>query len=99
MFVLSAGTDYADAYPTYRAADPHAKVTAAVDAAAGRSYEGLRGQAPTDYRDLFDRVKLDIGQKAAGHPDRQAAARRTPAAPRPTTGRWRRCSSSTAATC
>src|SRR5690606_28607665 len=37
VFVLSAGTDYADAYPHYRGEDPHARVTAAVDGAAERS--------------------------------------------------------------
>ncbi len=61
LFVLSAGTDYAGAYPAYRGADPHAKVTAAVDAAASRSYEQLRRAHTADYRELFDRVKLDLG--------------------------------------
>ncbi|WP_371783243.1 glycosyl hydrolase family 95 catalytic domain-containing protein [Streptosporangium subroseum] len=75
MFVLSAGTDYSDVYPTYRTVDPHAKVTAAVDAAAGRSYEGLKAKHLTDYRNLFDRVKLDLGQKAPTIPtDRLRAA-------------------------
>ncbi|GAA3421274.1 hypothetical protein GCM10018952_67310 [Streptosporangium vulgare] len=75
MFVLSAGTDYSDVYPTYRGEDPHAKVTAAVDAAAGRSYEGLKSKHLTDYRNLFDRVKLDLGQKAPSIPtDRLRAA-------------------------
>ncbi|QFY07651.1 hypothetical protein GBF35_14000 [Nonomuraea phyllanthi] len=62
VFVLSAGTDYADTYPTYRGEDPHAEVTAAVDAAAARSYDELRAAHVADYRELFDRVKLDLGQ-------------------------------------
>ncbi|GLW98720.1 glycoside hydrolase N-terminal domain-containing protein [Microtetraspora sp. NBRC 16547] len=62
VFVLSAGTDYSDAYPAYRGEDPHAKVTAAVDAAAGQSYDQLRQAHLADYRKLFDRVKLDLGQ-------------------------------------
>ncbi|MET8870203.1 glycoside hydrolase N-terminal domain-containing protein, partial [Nonomuraea sp. NPDC004580] len=33
VLVLSAGTDYAGAYPSYRGADPHERVTAAVDKA------------------------------------------------------------------
>ncbi|MEU8362096.1 glycoside hydrolase N-terminal domain-containing protein [Nonomuraea sp. NPDC048882] len=61
VFVLSAGTDYAGDYPAYRGADPHAKVTAAVDAAASRSYDQLRRAHTADYRKLFDRVKLDLG--------------------------------------
>lgn len=46
VLLLSAGTDYADTYPTYRGDDPHDRVTAAVDAAArtGHSYT-LRNEA------------------------------------------------------
>ncbi|MEV4551692.1 glycosyl hydrolase family 95 catalytic domain-containing protein [Nonomuraea wenchangensis] len=61
VFVLSAGTDYADAHPAYRGEDPHAKVTAAVDAAAAKSYDQLKAAHVADYRRLFDRVKLDLG--------------------------------------
>ncbi|WP_237109596.1 glycoside hydrolase N-terminal domain-containing protein [Nonomuraea sp. MG754425] len=61
VFVLSAGTDYSDAYPTYRGDDPHARVSAAVDAAAARGYDELRRAHVADYRELFDRVKLDLG--------------------------------------
>ncbi|WP_327089736.1 glycoside hydrolase N-terminal domain-containing protein [Nonomuraea sp. NBC_01738] len=63
MFVLSAGTDYAGTYPAYRGEDPHTKVTAAVDKAAGQGYEALRKAHLADYSKLFDRVKLDIGQR------------------------------------
>ncbi|MBN6056239.1 glycoside hydrolase family 95 protein [Nonomuraea sp. RK-328] len=62
VFVLSAGTDYADTYPAYRGDDPHAKVTAAVDAAAAKGYDALRAAHVADYRKLFDRVRLDLGQ-------------------------------------
>ncbi|WP_260617563.1 glycoside hydrolase family 95 protein [Microbispora hainanensis] len=68
MFVLSAGTDYAGDYPAYRGPDPHAKVTAAVDAAAGKSYDQLKQAHLADYRNLFDRVKLDIGQSTPAVP-------------------------------
>ncbi|WP_239138005.1 glycosyl hydrolase family 95 catalytic domain-containing protein [Sphaerisporangium rufum] len=68
VFVLSAGTDYSDEYPAYRGDDPHAKVTAAVDAAAGQGYERLKQAHLADYRGLFDRVKLDIGQRAPAIP-------------------------------
>ncbi|MEV0199870.1 glycoside hydrolase N-terminal domain-containing protein [Nonomuraea sp. NPDC050691] len=64
VFVLSAGTDYTDAYPAYRGDDPHAKVTEAVDAAAAKGYDALRAAHVADYRKLFDRVRLDLGQTA-----------------------------------
>ncbi|WP_084517558.1 glycosyl hydrolase family 95 catalytic domain-containing protein [Microtetraspora niveoalba] len=62
-FVLSAGTDYADTYPAYRGADPHAAVTAAVDEAAAQDYDTLKRAHVADHRALFDRVRLDIGQQ------------------------------------
>ncbi|MEU8106431.1 glycoside hydrolase N-terminal domain-containing protein [Nonomuraea muscovyensis] len=62
VLVLSAGTDYADAHPAYRGEDPHAEVTAAVDAASARSYDDLKAVHLADYRRLFDRVRLDLGQ-------------------------------------
>jgi hypothetical protein len=61
VVILGAGTDYADRYPTYRGPDPHAAVTAAVDAAAAKSYADLLAAHRGDYRELFDRVALDIG--------------------------------------
>ncbi len=66
-FVMSAGTDYALSYPTYRGQDPHAGVTSAVDNAAARPYADLRAAHIADHRALFDRVKLDLG---ATMPDR-----------------------------
>ncbi|MFD3655555.1 glycoside hydrolase N-terminal domain-containing protein [Streptomyces sp. NPDC058620] len=60
-FVLSAGTDYADSYPDYRGADPHARVTAIVDSAAAQPYEALRAAHVADHRALFDRARLDLG--------------------------------------
>ncbi|MEU7896170.1 glycoside hydrolase N-terminal domain-containing protein [Nonomuraea sp. NPDC049152] len=71
VFVLSAGTDYAGAYPAYRGADPHAKVTTAVDQAVARGYDALKTTHLADYRNLFDRVKLDLGQQAPRIPTDQ----------------------------
>jgi alpha-L-fucosidase 2 len=68
VFVLSAGTDYRDAYPDYRGDDPRDRVTAAVDAAAGQPYRRLRAAHVADYRELFDRVTLDIGQQPVAVP-------------------------------
>lgn len=67
-FVLSAGTDYADTYPSYRGEDPHARVTSAVSAAAARSFDQLLAAHRQDYGNLFDRVQLDIGQQPPGVP-------------------------------
>ncbi|MFC5824407.1 glycosyl hydrolase family 95 catalytic domain-containing protein [Nonomuraea insulae] len=71
VLVLSAGTDYAGTYPGYRGQDPHAKVTAAVDAAAAKGYGRLRKAHVADYRKLFDRVKLDLGGEAPAIPTDQ----------------------------
>ncbi|MDJ1137147.1 glycoside hydrolase family 95 protein [Streptomyces iconiensis] len=61
-FVLAAGTNYADTYPRYRGEDPHARVTSAVDTAAGHGHAALRKAHVADHAALFDRVRLDIGQ-------------------------------------
>lgn len=76
-FVLAAGTDYADTYPDYRTDDPHGAVTEAVDRAAGRSYDELRGEHVDDYQGLFERVSLDIGQQPSDLPTDQLLARYT----------------------
>ena len=62
--LLAAGTSYnpSPASPSYVRDDPHARVSAAVDAAAAKSYPQLRDAHIADYRALYDRVALDIGQ-------------------------------------
>ena len=62
--LLSAGTSYdpSPASASYVREDPHARVTAAMDAAAGKSYQALRSAHVADYRALYNRVALDIGQ-------------------------------------
>ncbi|GAB2781539.1 glycoside hydrolase family 95 protein [Streptomyces daliensis] len=62
-FALAAGTDYADTCPGYRGADPHRRVTATLDAALARGHRALRREHAADHRALFDRVRLDIGQR------------------------------------
>ncbi|NEE00893.1 glycosyl hydrolase family 95 catalytic domain-containing protein [Phytoactinopolyspora halotolerans] len=62
--LLAAGTDYAPAYPDYRGEDPHDRVTGTVDDAARTPYPELRDAHVADYRELFDRFRLDLGQQA-----------------------------------
>jgi len=61
VLILSAGTNYAVRYPTYRGDDPHISITAKVDAAAGQSYTELLAAHERDYRILFGRVALNFG--------------------------------------
>jgi alpha-L-fucosidase 2 len=62
--LLAAGTSYdpSPASPSYVRDDPHARVAAAIEAAAANSYADLRGAHIADYRALYNRVALDIGQ-------------------------------------
>ncbi len=83
--VLAAGTNYSMAYPAYRTTDPHAAVTGRVDAASATSFRALRSAHVTDYRRLFDRVTLDVGQRMPDLPtDDLLRAYRDPATPAPT---------------
>jgi alpha-L-fucosidase 2 len=76
--VLAAGTDYADEHPTYRGADPHQDVTARVDRAVRKGYAELRAAHLADYRELFDRVRLDVAQQMPDQPtDELLASYRT----------------------
>ena len=69
LLLLAAGTDYSMEYPTYRTGeDPHADVTARVDAAAAKSYAQLRAAHIADYQELFDRVGLEVGQQMPDMP-------------------------------
>ncbi|WP_083288555.1 glycosyl hydrolase family 95 catalytic domain-containing protein [Jiangella alba] len=69
VLLLAAGTDYSTAYPTYRTGQsPHADVTERVDAAADRSYQRLRAAHLADYQELFERVRLDVGQQMPNMP-------------------------------
>ncbi|MFD1150262.1 glycoside hydrolase family 95 protein [Saccharothrix hoggarensis] len=68
VLVFAAGTDYADAYPTYRGPDPHRRVTETVDAASAKGWARLLDAHERDYRELFDRVRLDLGQRPVDVP-------------------------------
>lgn len=66
--LLVAGTDYAQQYPHYRGESPHARINARIDAASKKTYSELRADHQQDYRALFDRVALDIGQQMPDQP-------------------------------
>ena len=66
--VLSAGTNYLAHYPDYRGPDPHESVSERVTAAARKPYAALLKDHLADYRKLFDRVSLDIGQRVPDLP-------------------------------
>ncbi len=71
--ISSAGTDYAPTYPSYRGADPSARVTAAVDSAAAKGFAALRAEHVADYQELFARVRLDLGQSVPSGPSAVSA--------------------------
>jgi alpha-L-fucosidase 2 len=81
--VLAAATDYSDEYPAYRTGrDPHTDVTRRVDRAATKGFSRLRAAHVADYRELFDRVRLDVGQEMPNIPtDDLLRAYRDPATP------------------
>ncbi|MBA2943074.1 discoidin domain-containing protein [Paenibacillus sp. CGMCC 1.16610] len=63
LTILSTlGTNYANSYPAYRGEDPHDTEIAVLDAAESKSYDALLTNHKQDYKSLFDRVKLDLGE-------------------------------------
>ena len=66
--ILSAGTNAGQAWPNYRAADPHAPVTAWLDRAVARGEAGLRARHLADWRGAFGGVALDLGQSLPDQP-------------------------------
>lgn len=67
--LMTAATDYANSYPTYKSAiTPKQVVTSRMNAAAAKTYEQLRTAHLADYRSLFDRVALDLGGQAISIP-------------------------------
>ena len=60
---LTMGTDYKDEYPNYRGEDPHAAVTAAVDAAVAKGYAAVKIAHVADHKRLYDNMSLNLGGK------------------------------------
>ncbi|HEY2588482.1 MAG TPA: glycoside hydrolase N-terminal domain-containing protein [Tepidisphaeraceae bacterium] len=60
--LLDAGTNYLNRSDKgWRREDPHARLAAALDAAARKSVDQLRAAHVADYQNLFDRVRLGLG--------------------------------------
>ena len=63
--VLGAGTSYVpDAARRFLGPDPLPRVSTQVAAAAAQAYGALLASHQKDYRSLFDRVRLDLGEAA-----------------------------------
>ena len=96
--LIAAGTDYVFDYAKkYHGEDPHARVTAQIDAAAKKSFAKLKAEHIKDYQALFNRVSADFGQSSAA----QTACPRTSASWRPSRRLIpdsKRCCSNTAVT-
>ena len=93
--LLSAGTSYdpSPASPSYVREDPHARVTAAMDAAAGKS----TGAAQRAHRRLPGALQPRRARHRSDPPDGADNTLRAGTTAR--AGTWRRCTSSTGATC
>ena len=77
--LLAAGTNYLNRRDKgWKGAHPHERLVRQIKQAAATSYDTLRDEHVRDYRELFDRVLLDVGRTAAEAPalptDRRMAA-------------------------
>lgn len=63
----SLGTDYKNDYPNYRTGETteevHARIQKYIDMASSKAYETLKQEHIDDYRSIYGRVTLDIGQQ------------------------------------
>ena len=64
-FYMTAGTNYQqcmdDSYDYFSDEDPLDAVKARIAALSGKSYEELKAAHIKDYKELYDRVKIDLG--------------------------------------
>jgi len=61
VLFLAIATDYRQSYPEYLGEDPGQLCMAFLDRAVERGYEALKAAHVADYQELFDRVRLDLG--------------------------------------
>ncbi|WP_018758247.1 glycosyl hydrolase family 95 catalytic domain-containing protein [Paenibacillus terrigena] len=67
--LLSAATNYANNYPTYRGdKTPKEIVQSYMNKATSKSFQQLRDTHVADYSELFDRVSLDLGGETSSLP-------------------------------
>ena len=71
MIIVSVATEYKNVFSTpeiekyaYVGNNPVAITTDAINAASGKTYAQLLASHQTDYKNLYDRVKIDIGENA-----------------------------------
>lgn len=66
VIYVAADTNYADEYPVYRTEDTvatlNARVKGLVDAAASKGYDAVMASHQADYKEIFNRVSLNLGQ-------------------------------------
>lgn len=63
IIYMSAATNYKNEYPTYRGDNnPVADAKQRVIAAATKGYDAVKQAHETDYKALFERVKINVGQ-------------------------------------
>jgi alpha-L-fucosidase 2 len=75
--LLAAGTSFAnDPLKHWRGSHPHQRVTQQLEAAAKKTYAQLRAAHVADYRELFDRVSLGLGEGGGELPTGQRLAAR-----------------------
>ena len=68
VIFVSADTNYENVYPNYRSDDTDAtldaKVAKRIDDACKKTYEQVKATHLADYKDIYDRVDLDLGQSS-----------------------------------
>lgn len=64
--MVTGGTDYDTNYPVYRTGETEQELKNRVDqvinAAAAQGYEMVKKKGTEDYQNIYDRVKIDLGQ-------------------------------------
>lgn len=72
---VAAQTDYKNDYPTYRTGETTeevaAQVTERIEKAVEKGYEAVKENHMADYKEIYDRMKLDLGQKETTKPTDQ----------------------------
>jgi len=64
--LIDAGTDYAEDFAKgYRGPDPHQRILDQLRAASAKDYEALKAEHIADYKQLFGRVSLNLGQSTS----------------------------------